>query len=185
MLPLIERLLAEAGWAKSSLDRIAVGRGPGSFVGLRVGIALAEGLGLGLGRPVVGVPSLTAMTAAVPADVAGTRVAVVDARRGELFVQAATSSGEPLLEAEAVARAEFTARLASLGGELVLVGEAAREFAGSWRVHEGPELDLPHALSVARLAATTVPLPGAVLPLYVRGPGATAQNLPPSPFGGA
>ena len=54
ILPLIRELLAEAGFAPSSLDRIGTGIGPGSFTGLRVGIALAVGIGLGLDRPVVG-----------------------------------------------------------------------------------------------------------------------------------
>ena len=48
MLGLVDQALAEAGWAKASLDRIAVGVGPGSFTGIRVGIALAQGLALGL-----------------------------------------------------------------------------------------------------------------------------------------
>src|SRR5688572_6886733 len=67
ILPLVERALASAGFDRTSLDRLAVGVGPGSFTGLRVGIALAEGLALGLGIPIVGVPSLRAMAAAAPA----------------------------------------------------------------------------------------------------------------------
>ncbi|MEB2323652.1 MAG: tRNA (adenosine(37)-N6)-threonylcarbamoyltransferase complex dimerization subunit type 1 TsaB, partial [Sorangiineae bacterium] len=85
MLPLIARLLAEAGWARGSLDRLAVGVGPGSFTGVRVGIALAQGIALGLGVPVVGVPSLAAMARAAPPHVSGLRVPLLDARRGEVF----------------------------------------------------------------------------------------------------
>ena len=80
MLPLVSRALARAGWSRSSIDRIAVGVGPGSFVGLRVGIALAEGLSLGLGRPVVGVGSLSAMLGALSREHAGPRAALLDAR---------------------------------------------------------------------------------------------------------
>ncbi|HET7540536.1 MAG TPA: tRNA (adenosine(37)-N6)-threonylcarbamoyltransferase complex dimerization subunit type 1 TsaB, partial [Polyangiaceae bacterium] len=58
LLPLFEQLLAETGWPKSSLDRLGVGIGPGSFTGLRAGIALAEGLSVGLDRPLWGVGSL-------------------------------------------------------------------------------------------------------------------------------
>ena len=66
MLPLVEQLLSEAGWPLSSLDRIGVGIGPGSFTGLRIGVALAQGIGLGLACPVVGVGSLHAMAFAAP-----------------------------------------------------------------------------------------------------------------------
>jgi tRNA threonylcarbamoyladenosine biosynthesis protein TsaB len=182
LLPLLEQLLSEAGWSKSSLDRIAVGRGPGSFVGLRVGIALAEGLGLGLGRPVVGVPSLAAMLGAVSETTTATRVAVTDARRSEFFVYAARPDGSVVLEVQAIPRASASAALAGLG-EVVLVGEAASELPG-FRVLRGAELDLPHALLVARLAFGQPASRGPVLPLYVRGAGATTPNLPPSPFAG-
>ena len=182
LLPLLEQLLAEAGWSKSSLDRIAVGRGPGSFVGLRVGIALAEGLSLGLGRPVVGVPSLAAMVAGVSESTSATRVAVTDARRGELFVYAERPDGSVVLEVQAIPRAAVGAALADLG-EVVLVGEAASELA-EFRGLRGAELDLPHALLIARLAVKEPEVSGPVVPLYVRGPGATTPNLPPSPFAG-
>jgi tRNA threonylcarbamoyladenosine biosynthesis protein TsaB len=81
ILPLIEEALARAGWNRTQLDRIAVGAGPGSFTGLRVGIAIAQGLSEGLGIPLVGVPSLRAMALAVPAEQEGCRCVLVDARR--------------------------------------------------------------------------------------------------------
>jgi tRNA threonylcarbamoyladenosine biosynthesis protein TsaB len=68
VLGLIEELLASAGWTRGSLDRVAVGVGPGSFTGLRVGIALAQGIALGLARPLIGVGSLRAMASGLPAE---------------------------------------------------------------------------------------------------------------------
>src|SRR5262249_10481085 len=92
--PMIEEALAGAVWARQSLERLAVGIGPGSFTGLRIGIGLALGIAEGLQVPMVGVCSLRAMALAVPPSVAGLRCPVVDARRGELFVAAYTPEGE-------------------------------------------------------------------------------------------
>jgi len=61
ILPAIERLLAEAGWSLEALDAIVFGRGPGSFTGLRVAAAVAQGLALATERPLVGVSSLEAL----------------------------------------------------------------------------------------------------------------------------
>ena len=183
MLALVEQALAEAGWSRSSLDRVAVGIGPGSFVGLRVGIALAEGLGLGLGRPVVGVSSLRAMLAAVPAEEPAARVALLDARRAELFVAAASAEGRELIEPRAVPRTEIQALLATVQAERLLIGEVVAELELSERRLSAPDLNLPDARWVAELGRTLEPEFAPALPLYVRGPGATRPNLPPSPFG--
>ncbi len=183
LLPMLEELLASAGWARTSIDRIAVGRGPGSFVGLRVGIALAEGLSLGLGRPVVGVVSLAAMALALPPEAAGVRAALLDARQNELFVYACTPAGVTVIEPRAVPRAEVAPLLRAAGAQLV-VGEVAPALGLDIPHSSGPDLDLPHARAVARIGSAVQPEPGAaVLPLYIRGPGATLPNLPPSPFG--
>jgi tRNA threonylcarbamoyladenosine biosynthesis protein TsaB len=182
LLPLLEELLASAGWSARSLDRIAVGTGPGSFVGLRVGIALAEGLSLGLGRPVAGVCSLAAMARAVASDVPGVRAALLDARQNEVFVYACDEQGLTCIEPFACARGDVEQVLKRVGTALV-VGEIARELALDIPHSSGPDLDLPHARGVAsgaRLEFSGESKP--VLPLYVRGPGATRPNLPPSPF---
>ena len=66
LLPLIAELLSEVGWQRTSLDRLGVSVGPGSFTGVRVGIACAQGLALGLDVPLIGVTSLRAMARARP-----------------------------------------------------------------------------------------------------------------------
>ncbi|HWP09361.1 MAG TPA: tRNA (adenosine(37)-N6)-threonylcarbamoyltransferase complex dimerization subunit type 1 TsaB [Polyangiaceae bacterium] len=184
VLALVECLLGEVGWSRSSIDRVAVGIGPGSFTGLRVGIALAQGMALGLGRPIVGVGSLAALAAAVPRSEKRTRIPVLDARRGELFVAGYTADGVERLAPAAVPVADVPKLLADLfaPGELVLVGEAARLAGGGYDVIAGGELDLPHAVPVARLGLELDPAAAPAEPTYVRGPGATPQNLPPSPL---
>jgi tRNA threonylcarbamoyladenosine biosynthesis protein TsaB len=183
LLPLVSRLFAETGFAKSSLERVSVGTGPGSFTGLRVGIALGEGIALGMGVPLVGVGSLEAMAHAAR-ESKRPRVAVLDAGRGELFVAAYGADGGVLIAPCAVPMAECGARISgveALRGAL-FVGEGAAKIEGELEVSYGRELDLPHAHAVAALGAVRDPEHSPPEPIYVRGAGATLPNLPPSPF---
>jgi tRNA threonylcarbamoyladenosine biosynthesis protein TsaB len=90
LLDMAEELLEGAGIGWSALERIAVGRGPGTFTGLRVGVATARGLAQSLGVELVGVSSLRALAEPrLRSEQAGSHVlAVLDARRGEAFVAA-------------------------------------------------------------------------------------------------
>ena len=93
LFPAIDELFARAGIAYADLTRIAVTTGPGSFTGLRIGLSAARGLGLALNIPVVGVPSLLALSLNVQCD----PVAVLlDARRGEAYVQSFSGPGIPI-----------------------------------------------------------------------------------------
>lgn len=184
-LPLVEQILGEAGWTRSSLDRVAVGIGPGSFTGLRVGLALAQGIALGLGIPVVGVGSLRAMADAVPADREGHRVPLLDARRGELFAAVYTAGGDELAPPFVLARDEARSVLeARAPGARVLVGEVTGSLGlpGALR---SARTDLPHAASTALLGAGLDPALAPAEPLYVREADAIKPDLPPSPFGQA
>jgi tRNA threonylcarbamoyladenosine biosynthesis protein TsaB len=84
VLPMADALLAEAGLGRHALDVIAVGRGPGAFTGVRLGISLAQGMALALDIPVVTVSSLAALALEAPEDDA-TILAVIDARMGEIY----------------------------------------------------------------------------------------------------
>jgi tRNA threonylcarbamoyladenosine biosynthesis protein TsaB len=84
LMPLIAQALAESGMAKSDLDGIAVGVGPGSFTGLRIGLATAKGLAYALGKPCAGVSTLRALAYGTGAQM-GLVVPVLDAKRDEVF----------------------------------------------------------------------------------------------------
>jgi tRNA threonylcarbamoyl adenosine modification protein YeaZ len=87
LIELIDAALDTAGVDYPDLDVIAVNHGPGSFTGVRAGVAAARGLALALGRPVIAVNTLEALAAAAGVQPAGTVVAAVDARRGQVYVQ--------------------------------------------------------------------------------------------------
>ena len=115
LLGLAQELLAESGLSWPQVERIAVGAGPGTFTGLRVGIATARGLAQSLNVPLAPVSSLGAL---VHAALGGEEslLAMIDARRGEVFVLACDPSGRKLGPARAVRPEGLADLLAELGG---------------------------------------------------------------------
>jgi len=89
LLPMVQELLAEEGLALAEIDGFAFGAGPGSFTGLRIACGVAQGLALGTGKPVVGVPTLEAMAEVARLRYGATRVAAaLDARMHEAYLAA-------------------------------------------------------------------------------------------------
>lgn len=88
LLPLIDRLMKDAGLEPADLDRIVVAKGPGSYTGLRIGVATAKTLAYTLGRELVGVSSLEVLAAAFPQTERRVLVPLFDARRGNVFAGA-------------------------------------------------------------------------------------------------
>lgn len=103
---------ASGGWGQ--VGRIAVGRGPGSFVGIRIGLATARGLAAGTGVPTVGICTLDALGRAMTRRGDGTNLVVLDARRGEVFAALYSPRGERLWEPLVATPEALTARLADL-----------------------------------------------------------------------
>jgi tRNA threonylcarbamoyl adenosine modification protein YeaZ len=180
ILPLIEKALAQAGWNRSQLDRIAVGAGPGSFTGLRVGIAIAQGLSEGLDVPLVGIPSLLAMALAVPAEQPGCRCVLVDARKGELFAAAYDPDGRERMEVRLVASVNDLTPLLHELGEPLFIGNGTAALP-ALRVYRSAVTDLPHARWTAAAGIGAQPVPS-VRPLYVRDAGAVMPRLPQNPL---
>jgi tRNA threonylcarbamoyladenosine biosynthesis protein TsaB len=166
LAPLVEEVAREAGVAFPDLDRIGVTRGPGSFTGLRVGLAFAKGLGFSLGRPVVGIGVLEALAAGAP----GVTAAVIDARRGQVYLQA-FDGGVALTEAEALSIDAAVERLTPLSPGR-LTGPGARLLSPALPHAEAVEAAGVDPAALARLAAAArEPLPGPE-PLYLRAPDA-------------
>lgn len=181
LLPLIAELLGEAGWERGSLERIGVSIGPGSFTGLRVGIACAQGLSLGLGIPLVGVSSLSALARAVPDDLPGPRCTILDARRAEVFA-AAYAAGPRA--AEVIAPAALAVSTARDTLAAALGSHAAVVWVGSGLGLLGiaptictPATQEPSAGAVGLLAEELEPAENPALPVYIRDAGATLPNL--------
>lgn len=156
-LPWAEQLLADAGVAKSQLDAIAIGRGPGAFTGVRLAIAIGQGIALALDRPVVAVSTLAALALQAP----GPRVlAAIDARMGEVYVasyQLRDGDAVPL-DSERVAAPDAVDLVEGGDGwHGVGTGFAAQDHALAARLQARlASIDagaLPHAADVARLAA--------------------------------
>ena len=105
IFPRIETLLSRNGVGYADLNRIAVTTGPGSFTGLRIGLSAARGLGLARNVPVIGVPSLLAISLSRPGPVA----VLLDARRGEAWFQLFPDDADPQVLAVDVARGRIPA----------------------------------------------------------------------------
>jgi tRNA threonylcarbamoyladenosine biosynthesis protein TsaB len=184
LLPTIAELLERSGLEWRDLDSIAVGVGPGTFTGLRIGVATARGLGQALGIPLRPVSSLAALAAGL-AGVDGTPprplAPVIDARRGQVF--AALYRSGPRLELEwgpcALDPEELLDRLAGepqaplVAGDWALESRADLESAGIEVPPSASGLHAVNALYVCRLAEEVEPVgPEQVTPIYVRLPDA-------------
>jgi tRNA threonylcarbamoyladenosine biosynthesis protein TsaB len=191
LMALIVDALADGGIGWDDLDRIAVGVGPGTFTGLRIGVSTARALAAARELPLVGVSTLRSLAAGA-AETSGADgravLAVLDARRGEVFAAgwsptSVTDPGaEPLLVPCAVAPETLAERVASSGASWLTVGEGAVEFrsvlercrGGRVRIPEDDsELHRINAIHHCRLAMS-LPLqtPAEVRPEYLRLPDA-------------
>ncbi len=186
LLPAVDAVLSQAGIDLEAVSGFAVSIGPGSFTGLRVGVATVKGLAFGSDRPVVPVPTLAALArgaaAACGAEPGEVIVSLLDARRGELYAggwRIAASGAEPerAAPAEGVYTPEGLAPLLSPGSWLVGEGVAAggarlRDAAREAGARLGPAWE-PHARDVAALGrlalarGEAVPA-DALLPRYLR-----------------
>jgi tRNA threonylcarbamoyl adenosine modification protein YeaZ len=160
LMPLIGRVMHAAKLEFSDLDRIAVTVGPGSFTGLRVGIAAARGIALAAAKPAIGLSTLSAYAAPLIAkDDKVPVVVAIDARHDQVYLQIFGSGGRTVI-APRVAPIEEAVRAANLGA-VRIVGSAAEQIAAVWPADQ-PQPSLVEARPaadidwVARLGAASV-----------------------------
>lgn len=187
LLALARATLDEAGLRLADVELVAVGVGPGTFTGLRIGVATARALAQATGAGLRGVSSLRALAAAAaPAAGPGRAVlAVVDARRGEVFA-AAWRGGRELLEPAALAPAELAGRARAAREPWLAVGDGALRFradledAGCAVPADGCGLHGVSALSICELAlqAPEGTARDPVVPHYLRPPDARKPHHP-------
>lgn len=175
LVPTVQSVMATAGVEFADLDRIAATTGPGSFTGIRVGLATARGFALAAGKPALGIPTTEALAAAVDAkDRVGFDriVSAIDSQRGDVFAQAFS----PDLRAEA---APINSPITSLGawfgsGRTLVVSDGAEMIKAAW-----PDVAVSTAAGscdpavVARLAADRSLPSSPATPVYVRPPDVT------------
>lgn len=169
LIAMIDEVLAEASLTLTDMTRIGVTVGPGSFTGIRVGVAAARGFALSLGIPAIGVTTLQVVAEEVleidpPAPV----VAAIDAGREEIFAQAFLPGGVLLTEPAAYDYAAVRVMIGRFGA--IAVGSGMDAMAG--RAH-GP--DLYPLDRIGRIAARS-PDDARPSPVYIRGAGAKPQS---------
>lgn len=157
LIPLLEEVLAEGGVGWPDLKALAVGTGPGNFTGVRIAVAAARGLALGLGIPAVGVTRLEALAHGLPRPL----MVIEDARRGQVYAQLFTADGPGP---------------AHLADRVVPACPATGSAAGDGALSPA----MPLAEAIARIgaerAATPQPRPA---PFYLRGADAAPPSDPP------
>ena len=194
ILPLVDRLLAEAGWTLGSLDALAFGRGPGAFTGVRIAVSTAQGLAYGSGLPVVPVSNLAAvglrlLDLARGADHA---LACLDARMGEIYAAVAAPRGDggvDLLVERLMRPSDFDAGLLPGEGGIVAGGHGIAAYPAlasvlAARIVATHADCLPRAEEIARLAAIEVAGgrvvdPERAEPIYLRDDVATKAGTRP------
>jgi tRNA threonylcarbamoyladenosine biosynthesis protein TsaB len=179
LMPLVARVMDAAAIDFAELDRIAVTVGPGSFTGLRVGIAAARGLALATGKPAVGISTLAAHAAPHrPPGETRTVVAAIDAHHDLVYVQIFGSdrrdlAGPVLLPSGAAVRAVPP-------GPAILVGSGAALLAAQWPASLAPPIidgrRFPDLAWIARLGAAADAARAVPKPLYLRAADARPQD---------
>jgi len=193
LMAVVDAALLRAGVALTEVDAFAVSIGPGSFTGIRVGVAAVRGFAVATGRPAIGVSSLEALAAEARATAPGRPVlALLDARKDEVYAQPFAADGSALAEPVVIAPARAAEIARRHGAGLVGSGAAlVAAFAPECPVlgeQAFPDVVTLARLALARLAEGETPM--APAPLYVRPADAKPQaharlaRLTPGSIGG-
>jgi tRNA threonylcarbamoyl adenosine modification protein YeaZ len=180
LMPLVARVLDRVQLDFSAIDRVAVTTGPGSFTGLRVGIAAARGIALAAGKPAIGLTTLAAFAAPfIAADDTLPVVVAIDARHDHVYLQVFGPGGRTLV-APRVAPLREALRVSSPGAPRI-TGTAAAKLVTLWPAGERApskveQRGAPDINWVARLGAAASDTGTPPKPLYLRPPDAHPQD---------
>jgi tRNA threonylcarbamoyladenosine biosynthesis protein TsaB len=169
LAPMASDVMTQAQLRFDQLDRTGVIVGPGSFTGLRVGLAFAKAMSLALDIPCIGVGTLEALAAGH----SGFVVAAIDARRDQIYLQI-FQDGAPLSAAEGVDLGTAAARVTQLwpGGAATIIGTGASLLEGVIANARIDARDFPDIIALARLVQRKPALAARPEPLYLRAPDA-------------
>jgi len=172
LAPMVDEAMKKTGMDFSSLDRLAVTTGPGTFTGQRVGLAFMRGLRLALRRPLTGVTTLETMAAAAMAETGKTKAAALhDARREEGYLL--LQDGDSVVQPPVVMPFADAVQAIRRFGICALAGTGAQAAAASLGAGFAlSSIRQPDALWVARLAQKRPPSLDVPGPLYLRAPDA-------------
>jgi tRNA threonylcarbamoyl adenosine modification protein YeaZ len=180
LMPLVARVMRQSMLTFLELDRIAVTVGPGSFTGLRVGVAAARGIAVAAGKPAVGLTTLAAYAAPyIAADDVTPLLAAIDARNAQVYMQLFGTGGRSLTQPQ-LAPLHDAVRAAACGPARI-VGSAAHMVANAWPANDRrpPVVDAARAPVidwVAHLGAAAAQDLSLPKPLYLRAPDAKPQD---------
>ncbi len=179
LLPLVDRVIAAVEGGFGSLGRVAVTVGPGSYTGLRVGIAAARAIGLAVGVPVVGVSTLSAHLASLMGAPRHLMAATIDARHGQIYFQAVAPGGRVVVPPTLTLVRDAVRMMGT--GPVTLAGSAAKAVATEAALqgieaHVASAAMAPEIALVARLGLLADPAQALPKPLYLRGPDAKPQD---------
>jgi tRNA threonylcarbamoyl adenosine modification protein YeaZ len=180
LMPMIERVAARVSGGFASLDRVAVTVGPGSFTGIRIGVAAARGIALACGIEAVGVSTLAALATPL-LFVEGERIvaAAIDALHGNVFLSAYNSSGRVLTSPRLISLSDACRLLAA--GQVIAVGGGALALAETARAL-GLEIGVaerepwPDIVAVAKLGVVADPQTAPARPVYLKAPDVTLSG---------
>lgn len=180
LMPLIERVMDQVEGGFSSLDRVAVTVGPGSYTGLRVGVSAARAIAFAAEIPAVGVTTVAAVAAPLVGREGGRVIAAaLDARHGQVWFQALSSEGRQLVSLRQVGYRDAARAIGS--GPVSLAGSGALAVANeAWAIGlDAVVVDdsrAPDVTWVARLGLIADPASAPPRPLYLKAPETTPQD---------
>ncbi|WP_293801962.1 tRNA (adenosine(37)-N6)-threonylcarbamoyltransferase complex dimerization subunit type 1 TsaB [uncultured Bosea sp.] len=180
LMPLVERVMKDIEGGFGSLSRVAVTVGPGSYTGLRVGVSAARAIAFAAGIPAVGVTTVAAFAAPLIGRESGRVIAAaLDAKHGQVWFQALTAEGKPLVSLRQVSYRDAARAIGA--GPVSLVGSSALAVANeAWAIGLDAlvidDAKAPDIAWVARLGFIADPETAPPRPLYLKAPETTPQD---------